>query len=208
MRDPQGLYEDHEKTAEEQEARERQNEELGVEQKSVFGVQVPASLQGDEWRAVGSGGDVIKPGSATGSLKRAFGAQLPAVKVGGAWALCCWRRVRPGLRAGRHPKRGIAPCWQAAMEELASAIPPTRIGKVAYKLYEIFRQAEGRGTPVATAPPPPPNFSSWSGNRLAGARLTPCPACPALLQARVEGVGGQEHAAPGPRPRAGRHLAG
>ncbi|GAB4821121.1 hypothetical protein N2152v2_008167 [Parachlorella kessleri] len=70
-----GMYEDHEKTEEEKEARRQHDEEMGVEKVEVFGMKVAAVEEGGERRAV-SGGKPIQPGSIQGYLQHSFGDAL------------------------------------------------------------------------------------------------------------------------------------
>jgi hypothetical protein len=52
-----GIFEPHEKTAEQRAQRQRQRlyQELGIQQLDVFGLRVPAMQQDGKWRAVSEG---------------------------------------------------------------------------------------------------------------------------------------------------------
>ncbi|KAG7672457.1 hypothetical protein KSW81_001421 [Nannochloris sp. 'desiccata'] len=107
-----GIYEAHEKTEAEKEARKRRDEQLGVHRIDTFGMHVPVvKVAGGENHAV-SEGKPIDPGSVYSYLLKAFKGDestLNAVKE--------------------------------AMQALAESIPKEQLeaGKRTYNLYEQFR---------------------------------------------------------------------
>jgi hypothetical protein len=107
-----GIYEAHEKTEAEKEARRRQDEELGVHRIDTFGMHVPvvkAGRRGGENFAV-SEGKPIDPETVYSYLLKSFGGEESTLEAA-----------------------------KQAMETLAESIPKGQAGKKAYSLYEKFR---------------------------------------------------------------------
>lgn len=108
---------------------------------------LPAVSVGGELRAV-SGGKPVDAASVQAYLQRSFNDRLPDAKVGAAWPLAAWLRwcfrCVPAEAHAQASSPATAAALQAAMEELAAAVPSEEIGRRCYGLYEALRP-EWRG---------------------------------------------------------------
>jgi len=105
-----GIYEAHEKTEAEKEARKRRDEEMGVDRIDTFGMHVPVvSVGGGKHHAV-SKGKPIDPGSVYSYLLKSFKGEESTLNTA-----------------------------NEAMQALAGSIPKNQVGKKGYDLYEQFR---------------------------------------------------------------------
>ncbi len=124
-----GIYEPHEKTDAEKEARKRRDEQLGVHRVNTFGMHVPVvtvknnrgGRRGGELNYAVSEGKPIDPDTVHTYLVKSFGGKESTLNAA-----------------------------KEAMEVLAESIPQEEAGKRAYPLYEKFRPAwkgwGGKGT--------------------------------------------------------------
>ena len=104
-----GIFEPHEKTEAEKEARRRRDEQLGVHRIDTFGMHVPVVEKSGKQFAV-SEGKPINPDSVYSYLLKAFGGEESTLNAA-----------------------------KEAMQALAESIPKEEAGKRAYSLYERFR---------------------------------------------------------------------